>query len=204
MKIIPPQLLLEAYSSGIFPMSDHRKDEEFQWYSASRRGIIPMDQFHVSKNVRRLIRQQRFQATYNQDFRQVITGCAERESTWISDLIIDSYCYLHELGYAHSVEIWDGKKLVGGLYGVSLGGAYFGESMFKREPEADKVAMYYCHKRMAERDFVLWDTQFYSEHLSQFGCIEITDKQYNNKLKEALSRSVYFDEPPPETIAHQS
>lgn len=200
MKIIPPEQLIEAYSNGIFPMSDYREDDSFQWYSATRRGIIPIEKFHISKNVRRLIRQNNYQISYNRDFHGVMESCADRDSTWISDIIINSFTYLHKLGYAHSVEVWDEDQLVGGLYGVAIGGAFFGESMFKKVPEADKIALYFCHQRLVKNNFTLWDTQFYTEHLAQFGGTEIPSKEYEKRLAEALAKSVYFDKEPPDTI----
>ena len=188
-KIIPPESLLEAYSQGIFPMSESRDDNSVSWYSARQRGIIPMDQFKVSSNVERIIRQKRFKCRVNTQFREVIKACADRNTTWISDLIIDSFEVLHLAGHAHSVEMYtsDGK-LAGGLYGVSLGAAFFGESMFKNDKEADKVALWHCHQILQKNGFELWDTQFYTDHLAQFGCIEISADEYQDRLENALEK----------------
>ncbi|HCD53175.1 MAG TPA: leucyl/phenylalanyl-tRNA--protein transferase, partial [Balneolaceae bacterium] len=131
MNIIPPENLLSAYAQGIFPMADSRDSDDVEWYSARMRGIIPVDQFHVSKNLARLIRQGKFEVKIDTRFREVVTACADRESTWINDLIINSYDILNQSGYAHSVEVYKEGKLVGGLYGVHLQAAFFGESMFK-------------------------------------------------------------------------
>jgi leucyl/phenylalanyl-tRNA--protein transferase len=191
--IIPPETLISAYSQGIFPMSEHKEDNEVDWYSATRRGIIPMDQFRVSSNVQRLIRQGNFEVRYNSAFREVVKACSDRETSWISPVIIESYQRLHEMGYAHSVEIWKEKKLKGGLYGVALRGAFFGESMFKNDKELDKIALYFCHQRLKERRFKLWDTQFYTEHLSQFGCIEISAEEYEEHLQQAMDFRAFFD-----------
>jgi len=191
--IIPPETLISAYSQGIFPMSEHKEDNEVDWYSATRRGIIPMDQFRVSSNVQRLIRQGNFEVRYNSAFREVVKACSDRETSWISPVIIESYQRLHEMGYAHSVEIWKEKKLKGGLYGVALRGAFFGESMFKNDKELDKIALYFCHQRLKERRFKLWDTQFYTEHLSQFGCIEISAEEYEERLQQAMDFRAFFD-----------
>jgi len=186
-KIIPPESLLEAYSQGIFPMSESRNGDTVGWYSARQRGIIPIDQFRVSSNVQRIIRQGRFTCQVNTQFRKVMQECANRSTTWISDLIIDSFEVLHLAGHAHSVEMYTQRgDLAGGLYGVSLGAAFFGESMFKNEKEADKVALWYCHKILKENGFELWDTQFYTDHLAQFGCVEISSEEYQERLNKAL------------------
>jgi leucyl/phenylalanyl-tRNA--protein transferase len=192
MKIIPPENLLAAYAQGIFPMADSRDAENVEWYSASKRGVIPLDNFHVSKNVERIIRQGRYEVKVDTRFREVVKACADRDSTWINDLIINSYDVLNQAGHAHSVEIYLDDELVGGLYGVSLQAAFFGESMFKQEAEADKVALWYCHKVLKENGFTLWDTQFYTEHLSQFGCVEIEAEEYEQRLDEAMKRSCEF------------
>lgn len=194
-RIIPPEVLLEAYSQGIFPMSDSRDDDFFQWYSARRRGIIPLDQFRVSSNARRLIRNNRYKIRFDHDFRGVMERCADRETTWISDLIIESFCALHELGYAHSVEVYsrdEQPEMVGGLYGVSLRGAFFGESMFNTERETAKIALFYCHKALANGGFELWDTQFYTDHLGRFGAVEIGEDEYDRRLREAMKKEAAF------------
>lgn len=195
MKIISPDILLQAYSQGIFPMADSRDDETVDWYSASQRGIIPIEAFHASKNLRRHIRQHRFEVKVDCQFRAVVKACADRNSTWINDLIINSYDVLHQAGHAHSVEIYKAGELAGGLYGVSLQGAFFGESMFQREKEMDKIALYYCHHILKTNGFVLWDTQFYTDHLAQFGCIEIDAEEYEDRLDQALKETATFKLP---------
>ena len=192
MNIIPPENLLSAYAQGIFPMAESRDAKDVDWYSASKRGIIPIGQFHISKNVRRIIRQEKFEIKVDTHFREVVKACANRDTTWINDLILNSYDVLHQAGHAHSVEVYLDNELIGGLYGVSLQSAFFGESMFKREPEADKVALYYCHKILKENGFMLWDTQFYTEHLAQFGCIEIAAEEYREKLGIAMKKEATF------------
>lgn len=192
-RIIPPDILLEGYSKGIFPMSESRDDDTVNWYSALKRGIIPIKSFHVSKNVQRIIRQGRYECRINTRFSEVMKECASRKTTWISELIINSFEVLHQTGHAHSVEMYnDDGKLAGGLYGVSLGGAFFGESMFKNEKEADKVALWHCHQILEQNGFTLWDTQFYTDHLSQFGCIEISPQEYKRRLDEALQIHAEF------------
>lgn len=176
-------------------MADSRHGSGFAWYTARMRGIIPLNDFRVSKNVLRLIRKKNYEIRIDYAFRAVMEHCAERESTWISDLIIDSYDYLHKMGFAHSVEVWSlSEELLGGLYGVAVGGAFFGESMFKTKPECDKIALYYCHQQLVRQDFELWDTQFFTPHLAQFGCIEISEDDYKSKLESAITRKTSFHE----------
>lgn len=194
-KIIPPEALLDAYSKGIFPMSESRDDDTVNWYSARKRGIIPMNEFKVSGNVQRIIRQGRFSCRINTRFREVMELCANRDTTWISDIIIQSFEVLHMAGHAHSVEMYNvDDKLAGGLYGVSLGGAFFGESMFRNQKEADKVALWHCHRILEKNGFELWDTQFYTNHLAQFGCNEISPEEYSRRLEKALQKNVVFEE----------
>ena len=192
MKIIPPETLLNAYTQGIFPMAESRESEGVNWYSASERGVIPIDQFHISKNVLKLIQKERFEIHIDKAFRKVVQECANRETTWINDQIINSYDVLNQAGYAHSVEVYLNRELVGGLYGVHLKSAFFGESMFKKEPDADKVALYYCHQILEKNEFILWDTQFFTEHLSRFGCIEIDSGEYDQMLQQALEKEAEF------------
>lgn len=193
MKIIPPETLLSAYALGIFPMAESRESEDVDWYSASKRGIIPIDGFHISKNIHRIIKQERFRVKTNSQFREVVRACSHRETTWINDLILNSYDVLNQASHAHSVEVYFKNELVGGLYGVSLKSAFFGESMFKTMPEADKVALYFCHKILSQNNFTLWDTQFYTDHLSQFGCIEIDSDEYKERLEGALLKECSFE-----------
>jgi len=192
-RIIPPEALLEAYSRGVFPMSETRDDTSVNWYSARQRGIIPMEKFCVSGNVQRIIRQGRFRCRINTQITEVMNQCANRNTTWISDIIIRSFEVLHMAGHAHSVEMYNrNDELAGGLYGVSLGGAFFGESMFKNDKEADKVALWHCHRILEKNGFTLWDTQFYTDHLAQFGCIEIEASEYDKRLEEALKIRASF------------
>lgn len=192
-RIIPPEVLLNGYRNGIFPMSESRDDESVGWFSARRRGIIPIDKFRVSSNVRRIIRQGRYTCRINTQFRNVVEKCASRDTTWISDIIINSFEMLHLGGHAHSVEMFDeDDNLVGGSYGVSLGAAFFGESMFKKATEADKIALWHTHQILKRNGFILWDTQFYTDHLAQFGCIEISSEEYQRRLKKAVNKNAEF------------
>lgn len=192
-KIIPPDILLDGYSRGIFPMSESRKDDTVNWYSAIKRGIIPIEEFKVSSNVERIIRQKRYECRINTCFKAVMEACANRQTTWVSEIIIHSYNVLHQAGHAHSVEMFNNDdELVGGLYGVSLGAAFFGESMFKSEKEVDKIALWHCHQILERQGFELWDTQFYTKHLSQFGCIEISAEEYSDRLAQSIEKTARF------------
>ena len=190
--VLSPELLIYAYSKGVFPMAEHREDASVIWIEPKQRGIIPLDQFHVSHSLRRVIRKNIFDVRVDTAFRDVMLNCADRAETWINDQILDAYCTLFDLGLAHSVECWKGEKLVGGLYGVSLGGAFFGESMFSKETNASKVALCALVDRLKAGGFVLLDTQFLTAHLATFGGIEIPQKEYLKLLKPALSIKASF------------
>lgn len=182
------QLLLSAYSQGIFPMADH--DGIISWYDPDRRTIIPLDNFHVPRRLARTVRRGGFEIRYDTSFREVMEICAAsapgRETTWISPEIIDSYCELHRLGFAHSVETWIGGQLAGGLYGVTIRGLFAGESMFSRVTDSSKIALVYLVELLRKRGFYLLDTQFMTEHLRQFGAIEISRQEYKRRLALAL------------------
>jgi leucyl/phenylalanyl-tRNA---protein transferase len=191
--MIAVEALLSAYSSGWFPMAV--APGEIRWYSPDPRGIIPLDTFHVSRRLARSLRQQRFEVRVDTSFRAVIQACADREDSdgdWIDAEIIDSYCALHDQGIAHSVETWRDGLLVGGLYGVAIGGAFFGESMFHRETDASKAALAALVDRLRGRGYALLDTQWVTEHLSQFGAIEIPRRRYLRMLDGALAIDAAF------------
>ncbi len=190
-KLIPAEVLLQAYAQGIFPMG--MPDGEIGWFSPDPRGVIPLDdKFHVPHGLRRTLAKHRFELRFNTAFRDVMQACAERDETWIDDVILASYCNLNTLGFAHSVETWHGDKLVGGLYGVALGGAFFGESMFHRETDASKIALCALVDRLRERKFLLLDTQWVTPHLKQFGAHEIPRTTYLHRLDAALQRRCTF------------
>lgn len=193
---IDPDLLLRAYASGVFPMAEEEDDPEIYWVRPEKRGIIPLENFHVSRSLAKTIRKQKYQIKMNSAFAAVLLGCAkgqgERERTWINDQIKASCIKLHSLGHAHSVEAWDGERLVGGLYGISLGRAFFGESMFSRERDASKICLAFLVEHLKERGFILLDTQFITEHLKSLGAIEISRKEYEERLKEALTGNAIF------------
>ena len=192
---LTPDLLLYAYSHGIFPMG--HDDGEIHWYDPDPRAIIPLDHnFHVPRSLARRIRQGDFTVRVDSAFRQVITRCAEptpeRDRTWITPPIIDIYCELHRLGYAHSVETWIDGELVGGLYGVAVNGLFAGESMFSRATDSSKIALIYLVERLRAGGFALLDTQFITEHLRRFGTIEITRAEYQRRLATAMMTHAAF------------
>ncbi len=188
---ITPEILLRAYSIGLFPMAESADDPEIFWVEPELRGIIPLDHFHVSKSLAKAIRHKPFDIRYDTAFDRVLDKCAEpagdRPSTWINQTIKDLYGALHRMGHAHSVEAWDGDELVGGLYGVSLGSAFFGESMFARRTNASKICLFHLVERLKERGFTLLDTQFTTEHLKTFGAIDVPKEQYARLLETAVA-----------------
>jgi leucyl/phenylalanyl-tRNA--protein transferase len=187
MERIPPHVLLGAYTEGVFPMAD---DGEIYWFSPLMRGIIPLDKrFHIPHGLKKTLKKRPYQVETDTAFREVLLGCSEREETWIDHVIFDSYYHLHELGYCHSFECWDDEGLQGGLYGVAIGKAFFGESMFSRKPDASKVALVHLVDWLRENDFMLLDTQWMTDHLRQFGGMEVTREQYLNLLAEALAET---------------
>ena len=182
---IPADILLEAYARGVFPMAH---EGEIQWFSPELRGLIPLDdRFHIPHGLKRSLRRKPFEVRWDTAFREVMLACAAREETWIDEVILESYCALHEAGHAHSVECWDADGLQGGLYGVSLPGVFFGESMFSRKTDASKIALVALVERLREKQFTLLDTQWMTEHLSQFGGYELTRKAYHAALEKALA-----------------
>ncbi len=188
---ITPDLLLRAYSIGLFPMADSADDPELFWVEPELRGIIPLDDFHISKSLAKTIRRAPFDIRYDTAFEQVMDGCAapapDRPTTWINGKIRSLYATLHSMGHAHCVEAWDGEELVGGLYGVSLGSAFFGESMFSRRTDASKICLVHLVERLRKRGFVLLDTQFTTEHLKNFGAIDVPKARYEKMLARAVA-----------------
>lgn len=189
---ITVDILLRAYSAGLFPMADSADDPELFWVEPEIRGIIPLDDFHVSKSLAKAMRKKPFDIRFNTAFEAVMAGCAaaapDRPSTWINATIRKLYTELHQIGRAHSVEAWEGKELVGGLYGVSLGAAFFGESMFSRRTNASKICLVHLVERLKASGFVLLDTQFTTEHLKTFGAIDVPKQDYAKMLDLAVNR----------------
>jgi leucyl/phenylalanyl-tRNA--protein transferase len=196
MRELTPELLLEIYRQGIFPMAEDRDDTELFWVEPEQRGVLPLDSFHVSRRLARTVRSDRFEVVADRDFAAVIGACAEpgraRARTWINDRIVELYTGLHLLGHAHSVECRVEGRLVGGLYGVALGAAFFGESMFSRERDASKVALVHLVARLRAGGFSLLDTQFLTPHLASFGAVEISRADYRRRLRAATSAEADF------------
>ncbi len=205
---ITPQVLLKAYSCGIFPMAESADDPQLYWIEPQVRGILPLDRVEVPKRLERTIRQQPYEIRIDTDFEGVIAGCAAsrpgRRTTWINERIRKLYRELHRLGYCHTVEVWHEGQLVGGLYGVALGGAFFGESMFSEMRDASKIALIYLCARLISGGFVMLDTQFVTDHLRQFGTIEVDRPDFHRQLERALRTEGDFfhleREPTPERV----
>lgn len=200
---ITPEVLLRAYACGIFPMAESADDPTLFWVEPEERGIIPLEGLLVSSRLARTVRSDRFTVTVDQCFDDVMDGCAERapgrENTWINGRIRTLYSGLHRLGHCHSVEVWGGDQLVGGLYGVNLGGAFFGESMFHRERDASKVALVHLVARLIAGRFTLLDTQYVTEHLRSLGAVEIPRRRYRTELDLALLQDGNFAALPTDT-----
>jgi len=191
--MIDPALLVHAYRQGVFPMA--LENGEIGWFSPDPRGIIPLETFHVPARLARVVRQGRFEVHVDRGFETVMRACADRQDgdgTWINDEILEGYAALHRLGLAHSVEVWQGDALVGGLYGVHIGGAFFGESMFHRVTDASKVALASLVDRLRRRGFLLLDIQWVTPHLQQFGATAISKRRYLTLLARALERECSF------------
>jgi len=192
---LTPELLLHGYSIGIFPMAENRGDPDIFWVDPRRRGILPLDGFHLSRSLRKTILRGAFSISVNTCFSDVVDGCADRSDTWINDEIRSLYIALHDELKAHSLEVWEGSTLVGGVYGVTLGTAFFGESMFSRRRDASKVALAYLVDRLQVAGFTLFDAQFLTDHLASLGAIEITRATYHLRLEAALTGDADFSGP---------
>ena len=197
MPVLTPELLLRAYAMGVFPMAEDREDPDLFWVDPRVRGIIPINSFHVPRRLRRVLRSGRYRATIDNDFEAVIEGCATatplRPQTWINDRIITLYTTLFHMGHAHSVECWLDGELAGGLYGVSMSGVFFGESMFNRHVDASKVALVHLILRLRAAGLTLLDAQFITKHLRRFGAVEISRDAYRKRLAAALKSQVDFN-----------
>ena len=193
---LTPDIILRAYAAGVFPMAKSHNDSDIFWVDPDMRGLLPLDQFHVPRSLKKVVRRGAFEIRYDTAFQSVVLACAEpsasRDNTWINEEIVTLYSALHQMGHSHSVECWRNDCLVGGLYGLSLGGAFFGESMFSREKDASKVALVYLVMRLRIGGYRLLDTQFVTDHLKQFGAIEISRQDYHGLLEEALSHKGIF------------
>ena len=193
--VITPELLLKGYASVIFPMAESRDDPDVFWVDPRKRGILPLDRFHISRSLARAMRRSTWTLTADRDFEAAVDGCADRSDTWINPEIRRLYSALFLSGHAHSVEVWEGTTLVGGVYGVVLGAAFFGESMFSRRTNASKMALAGCVDRLQRGGFTLFDTQFLTEHLASLGAIEVTRARYHAQLRTALDQAADFGGP---------
>ncbi len=194
---LSPELLIRAYAIGIFPMAESRGDTDIHWIDPDRRGVLPLDTFHLSRRLRRRVRRGEYEVRCDAAFEEVIHGCSAptggRRETWINPAIEQLYVGLHEMGFAHSIECRQGGELVGGLYGVALGAAFFGESMFSRATDASKVALVHLVARLRKSAFLLLDTQFETPHLRQFGVVEISRDAYRRALARAVRTPATFE-----------
>lgn len=195
--ILTPDLLLQAYRVGVFPMSEGRDDPEVFWVDPRMRGVIPLDGFRISRSLARTMRRGHFTVTIDTAFEEVVQGCADREETWINDTIFALYRALFQRGDAHSVEVWQDGALVGGVYGVTVGAAFFGESMFSRATDASKVALAYLVDILRRGGFTLFDTQFITPHLASLGAVEIPRDAYRQRLAKAIAVPAIFAGPVP-------
>lgn len=192
---LTPELLLHGYSVGIFPMAEHRENPEIFWVDPRRRGIMPLHGFHISRSLARRLKKRDYQITIDEDFAAVVDGCADREETWINAEIRRLYLRLEARGQAHSLEVRQDGDLIGGVYGVVLGAAFFGESMFSRRTDASKIALAYLVDRLRQGGFRLFDTQFVTDHLISLGAIEIPRAAYHRRLEAALNQEADFTAP---------
>lgn len=205
---LTPELLMRAYASGIFPMAENRDKKGLYWVDPNRRGILPLERFHISRSLARRMRRGGYQAELNRDFEATVAACAARDETWINDEIFALYAALHASGRAHSLEIWHAGRMIGGVYGVTLGAAFFGESMFSRRTDGSKLALAHLTDHLRRCGFTLFDTQFITPHLASLGAVEVSRSRYRELLADALGKSasitdVAFD-PDPQSVLQRS
>ena len=184
---VSPQLMLHAYAQGIFPMAENAEDRELFWVDPKRRGILPLDRFHISRSLRRFLHGHNITATLNQAFDSVLQHCADREETWINPTLRANYTALYKMGCCHSLEVWDNGALLGGVFGIAIGGGFCGESMFSRGTNGSKAALAFLTTHLHNCGFALFDTQFITDHLQTLGALEISRAQYRSRLAEALA-----------------
>ncbi|MCC5955782.1 MAG: leucyl/phenylalanyl-tRNA--protein transferase [Natronohydrobacter sp.] len=190
---LTPETLLQAYRLGVFPMAESAGDTRLYWFDPVQRGVLPLDGLRLSRSLRRRIRAEPFRLSLNEDFAGVLAGCADRSSTWINAEIAALFTELHRQGHAHSIEVWDGEALVGGVYGLALGGVFCGESMFSRRRDASKIALATLVTHLRACGFTLFDTQYLTDHLASLGGYEIARAQYRARLAQALQADADFD-----------
>jgi leucyl/phenylalanyl-tRNA--protein transferase len=190
--MLTPELMLSGYAQGIFPMAEGRDSEDLHWIDPRLRGVIPLDKFHISRSLRREILRKNYTIRINSSFSAVVRACGDRDETWINSALFTLYGGLHDMGHAHSLEIWQEEELTGGVFGVTLGAAYFGESMFSTRTNASKIALAYLVDRLRQSGFTLFDTQFLTPHLASLGGVEIPRADYRRRLAEALEREADY------------
>ncbi len=198
---ITPELLLQAYANGVFPMADSASSDEIYWVDPTQRGVFPLDNFHMSRSLRRAIKRADFDVRINSDFAQTVQHCANRPETWINAKIFALYTELHRLGFSHSLEIWRETTMIGGVYGVALGAGFFGESMFSNATDGSKIALAYLVHRLNAGGYQVFDTQFLTDHLASLGAIEIPREAYHDMLFPAVTATADFTSPETPTAA---
>ncbi|MCK6613689.1 MAG: leucyl/phenylalanyl-tRNA--protein transferase [Ignavibacteriaceae bacterium] len=190
---LQPEMMLRLYRSGAFPMAESKESTKVEWYMPEIRAIIPLDNFNIPRSFKKFVRESTFTVHFDRDFPAVVEGCASREETWISSRLTEAYMRLHRRGYIHTVEVYDEEdKIAGGLYGIAIGGVFFGESMFSYKPQSSKTALYHLMIRLREKGFTMLDVQIMNEHLRMFGAVEIPDYQYKEMLAMGLEKKCRF------------
>lgn len=195
MSEITPELLLQAYANGVFPMADSASSDEIYWVDPTHRGVFPLDGFHISRSLRRALNRADYDIRIDSDFARTVANCANRDETWINAEIFDLYSQLHQLGFAHSLEVWRDDQMIGGVYGVALGAGFFGESMFSNATNGSKIALAYLVHRLNTGGFQVFDTQFITPHLASLGAIEIPRETYHDQLFPAVTATADFTAP---------
>lgn len=193
MRDVTPELLLQAYANGVFPMADSANSDAIYWVDPKKRGVLPLGSFHISRSLRHAIKRSEYDIRLNSDFARTVANCANRSETWINSKIFDLYNQLHHLGFAHSLEVWRGSQMFGGVYGVTVGAAFFGESMFSTATNGSKIALAYLTHRLNAGGFKLFDTQFITPHLASLGAVEIPRETYHKKLLSAITATADFN-----------
>lgn len=204
---LTPELVMHAYRSGIFPMAEHRQDDTLFWVDPRRRGVFPLNGFHISRSLKRRLLTTPHYVTINADFAGVMQACADRSETWINDEIESVFNALHHLGHAHSIEVWSEERLIGGVYGLAVGAVFCGESMFSRATDGSKMALAYLVDRLNRGGFQVFDTQFLTPHLASLGAIEVPRSQYHSMLREAMDQPASFTAPAvttPQDVLHRN
>lgn len=190
---LQPEMMLRLYRSGAFPMAESKDSDTVEWYQPAARAIIPLDNYNIPRSFKKFLKESTFSVHFDRDFPAVVEGCASREETWISPRLREAYMRLHRMGYIHTSEVYDREgKIAGGLYGIAIGGVFFGESMFSYQTQSSKMALYYLIQHLIERGYILLDVQIINDHLKMFGAVEVSDQQYKDLLAKGLERKAEF------------